>query len=141
MVIETWAVRLFGASAMAIWPFILIDPDLTVMQRHDMLVHEGVHLRQQLWVTALCSAVGVGVWIFIAMDSTALVIVGAGLWGALDGWFLGVLLWRALYLCFLPVGWNPLRWRWEMAAYRKQGLRVERIREILRGKPYFLWWM
>lgn len=53
----------------------------------------------------------------------------------------GVLIWYFLYLCILPVGWNPFRYHWEAKAMRAQGLRAPEIQWRLRQSPWRLWWM
>jgi len=57
------------------------------------------------------------------------------------GWYLGVAVWLLLYLAFLPVGWNPFRFKWEYAAYTQgSGYADDFTRQILR-KNYLLWFM
>lgn len=52
----------------------------------------------------------------------------------------GLLLWFALYLFALPVGWNPWRRKWETEAMRKEGRLIGDINAALRKAPYYLWW-
>ena len=59
---------------------------------------------------------------------------------ALWGVGVGLLVWFALYLLALPVGWNPWRYRWEREAYRANGFTDEEIAAMMREPPYYLWW-
>ena len=52
----------------------------------------------------------------------------------------GLLVWWALYIFALPIGWNPLRKHAELEAYRAQGLSDESILLLLRLAPYWLRW-
>jgi len=135
------AVRAIGAGAVTVGPVVFIDPRIQGTSRRRIVMHEGVHVRQQMrWATALAVLSGAA---FAAMSWGAPVqqMAAAGAWGALEGAFLGLFLWRAVYLLALPVGWNPWRWKWEAEAYRKTGVSEKRIRGILRGPLYKLWWM
>jgi len=60
---------------------------------------------------------------------------------AIYGLGVGLLVWFALYLFALPVGWNPFRAKWEREAFR-QGSHYtdEAITRILQRPPYYLWW-
>jgi len=60
---------------------------------------------------------------------------------AIYGLGVGLLVWHLLYLLALPVGWNPWRRRWETEAYRANGIGEDRIKAILRARPYYLWWL
>ena len=53
---------------------------------------------------------------------------------------IGLLAWFALYLLFLPVGWNPFRRRWETEAMLTEGRSAPEISTSLREAPYYLWW-
>jgi hypothetical protein len=59
---------------------------------------------------------------------------------AIYGLGVGLLAWHLLYLLALPAGWNPWRKRWETEAYRANGIGEDRIKAILRARPYYLWW-
>lgn len=100
-------VHLLGASAVTVWPVILVSPLVEDRVLPALLTHEGVHLAQQRrW--------------------------------ALYGFGVGLLLWWALYLLALPYGWNPWRRRWEVEAFRAEGISDDEIERVLRGRPYFL---
>lgn len=103
-------VHLLGASAITVWPLILVSPRVVgEVQLANLLHHERVHVEQQRrW--------------------------------ALYGLGVGLLLWWALYLLALPVGINPWRQRWETEAYRAGGYPDPVIRSALRRSPYWLWW-
>jgi hypothetical protein len=108
IVVKTEAVKLLGAGAVTVFPFVLVHP---FYAGHEALMrHERTHWEQQRrW--------------------------------ALYGLGVGLLVWWALYCLTLPVGWNPWRYRWEIEAYRAgEGLDEKRVREILRSRPYYLWW-
>jgi len=60
---------------------------------------------------------------------------------ALYGLGVGLLVWWALYLIALPVGWNWWRARWEREAYLAVGMPKEAIEHELHKAPYYLWWM
>lgn len=55
---------------------------------------------------------------------------------------IGVLAWGIIYVLALPVGWNPHRRRTETEAFRDgSGIQdPDRIHEILKHAPYWLWW-
>lgn len=60
---------------------------------------------------------------------------------ALYGLGIGLLVWFFLYLCILPIGWNPFRYKWESEAYRTANfLSNKEIKQKLQARPYFLWW-
>jgi ABC-type multidrug transport system permease subunit len=105
MIVPTRIVGLFSASAITVFPFILVYPgELTP----ELMAHEGVHYAEQRrW--------------------------------ALYGLGIGLLVWFALYLLALPALWNPLRRGTETRAYLAQGFSEERIRQVLRERPYWLW--
>ena len=98
-----------------VWPFIFLAQRTQEMPSARLTLlaaHESVHFRQQ---------------------------AAFAKWGL---WLPGLLVWGALYLLCLPVGWNPFRRRWEMEAYTL-GSRLDpaEARWMLRRAPYFLWWM
>lgn len=51
----------------------------------------------------------------------------------------GLLVWFALYLFVLPVGWNFFRRKWETEAMLAEGRDPGEIRDTLRRAPYYLW--
>lgn len=144
MEIDSVIVRLFRASAITICPIILVDPDLHGAARKRTLVHEWVHWRQQLLFGAVGALGGAVVWLALSWPPQPEMALTVGL-GAIEGWVAGQLLWRWLYLVGvplgLPIGWNPWRMHWETEAFRAQGLDDTEIRQILRGPPYYLWWV
>jgi len=105
-----------------------------------VIEHEKVHLRQQFFFGALFAIVGLAVWVVLGWPLQLSSAILAAL-GLVEGWVLGQLVWRALYLLVLPVGWNPFRYRWEFEAYKTQVLDEVHIRRILKESPYYLWWM
>lgn len=59
---------------------------------------------------------------------------------AIRGLGVGLLAWFFLYLLCLPMWRNPWREKWEREAFTvANGLSDERITEILRKRPYWLW--
>ena len=58
---------------------------------------------------------------------------------AIYGLGIGLIVWEILYLLALPALWNPLRRGTETRAYLAQGFSEERIRQVLRERPYWLW--
>jgi len=104
MLVRSSLPRLFGASAMAVWPLVLVAPE----RRHDaaLIAHERVHLQEQGdwlagWALVVCAAVGIGY-----------LNHGASPW-----WLLLVLVnpWWVVYLV-----WPSFRLRAEVRAYRVQ---------------------
>lgn len=104
----------FNTQGFAFWPFVLLSKETRTMpkaNRDRLIAHEKVHLKQQRWFA----------WLGLYLP--------------------GLLLWEALYWLCLPVGWNPLRWKWEWEAYSKGSRWADRmIRERLKRAPYNLWW-
>ena len=107
-----------NTEGFAFWPFVFLSKETKGMDAYTLerlVAHEKVHLRQQRWFAIF------------------------GLW------LPGLLLWEWLYWVGLPlglpVGWNWLRWKWEMEAYLK-GSRWTRREAVkrLRAAPYCLWW-
>jgi len=116
MIVTFKLVKWVGASAITIFPFILVSPEIKAdydkggVLGVKTIKHEGVHIDQQKrWL----------IW-------------GLGI---------GLLAWWLVYLLFLPVGWNPFRYRWEVAAMKAEGRTDEEIAKALKAAPYYLWWM
>ena len=65
MIIETNLPRLLGASAITIWPVILIAPGLDPNLRQMVLTHERVHLVQQRRWAVYGLGVGLLAWFFL----------------------------------------------------------------------------
>jgi hypothetical protein len=51
----------------------------------------------------------------------------------------GLLAWYFVYELCLPFAWNPMRRKWETAAYAAQGFTPSEITEKLKHAPYWLW--
>lgn len=133
----------WNASAITFWPWIFVHRDLEDLPaaRACILTHERVHYESQArWAYwgATPGLSAVFLWHMYWPD----VMPVAG-WAAcfVLSAAAGLLSWHLLYLAALPVGWNPFRWAQESAALKAQNVSDWRIREILRGAPYFLWWM
>lgn len=134
-------VSLFGASAITIWPFMLVAPN--ALLRRFLIAHEEVHGRHQMYFAlggAVAGAISGAVFGW-PPDALSPLLV---LLEAIVGYGAGHVLWRWLYLVGipvgLPVGWNPFRAWTERAAYRAEGLSDASIDTILRDRPYYLWW-
>lgn len=108
-VIQTKWVGLFNAGAITIFPFIFIDP----------IFKEGSFQ-------------------YLSTFKHEMVHYNQQKHWALYGLGVGLLVWYALYLLALPVGWNPFRKKWEMEAYRAQGFSEAHINEIMKQSPYYL---
>jgi hypothetical protein len=111
MIVKTKLVGWFGASAITVFPFIFIAPDVTSDPQvyASTLKHENVHIGQQKrWA-----------------------IYGLGV---------GLLAWFFCYELLLPVGWNPFRRKWETAAYEAEGYTIDQINVWMKEAPYYLWW-
>jgi hypothetical protein len=144
MIIETRLLKLIpGASAVTIFPFIFLLPGFGGTFKEKIVAHERVHWHQQLFFAVVCSLIiglsGVALAITGEMQLIESVVLVA--WMLFEGFFGGVLLWRALYLLVLPVGWNPFRYYWERVAFEKDGFSDAKISLILSRAPYRLWWM
>jgi hypothetical protein len=135
MVIKSKFMRLFGALAFTVCPFIFIQPGLS--GEEGILKHERVHLKQQLWFGVIGSSIGAVVlfvfclpfWQFAFLPVVA---------GTIEGWVLGQFAWRFLYLAVLPTKWNPFRRYWETQAFLAQGFDKHQIKDMLKNKPYYL---
>lgn len=106
--VRTKAVRWIRASAVTVFPFVFLDPD--IIWENPIKGHEGAHYEQQRrW--------------------------------AMYGLGIGLLVWFALYLLVLPVGWNPFREKCEREAFRAGGwYQSWEVDQILKKPPYYLWW-
>lgn len=93
-----------------------------------------------------CGAFTCYPWIFVSKDVEPMRLLlhetvhinQQGAWFK-KAWVFGLLAWWFLYMLVLPVGWNPWRKQWETEAFLAEGFKPERIKEILKGMPYWLW--
>lgn len=114
MIVKTKLVRLLKASAITVFPFIFVDPYyLDYPALYDI---EKLLLHESIHIE----------------QQKKWAIYGLGI---------GLLVWWALYLLALPVGWNSFRKKWETEAYLAEGYSQTTIDTILKRAPYYLWWM
>ena len=137
MVIDSVAVRWLRASAVTVCPFVFVDPDIHGPFRANTIKHECIHWRQQLWFGVIGAIIGIAIWVLLSWPPQPMTVATMGI-GAIEGWVVGQLLWRALYLLCLPVWYNPFRRFWETAAFRAEGLSDDAIERILKDPPYYL---
>jgi hypothetical protein len=115
MIISFPPVAWVGACAITVWPLILVDPMVKASLDRGGILGQSTLLHER---------------VHLAQQRRWLI------WGL----GVGLLAWFAAYLLLLPCGANPFRARWERAAFAAQGLSEAEITEILKKRPYYLWW-
>jgi len=129
-----------GAIAFTAWPFCFVAPGILITPR--LRSHEGMHGEQQLVAVVLGVLAAIGIGGAVSWPPSSDMALVCLVW-AVEGYALGHLAWRWLYLIGfplgLPVGWNPWRRWWETEAMLAEGRSAAEVEAALKNAPYYLW--